>query len=87
MSGVCRESSMRVQIRFNTEWEKTAGGEYKWRVIIDGRERLAKAVRIEAPCHTTEDLLPDGRRKWHLTVEAGRVLDEADQLRIVPAET
>lgn len=75
---------MRVQIRFNTEWEKSAGGELKWRVLVDGQERLAKSVVFEVPCHTTEDVLPDGRRKWHLTAEAGSVSDDQGHLRILP---
>lgn len=85
MSGNRSESGMSIKVRFNTEWEKTAGGEYKWRVIVDGREQLAKSVEIEATCHTTEDVLPDGRTKWHLTVEAGEVLEHQGHLRIVPA--
>jgi len=77
---------MLVQVRFNTEWETSAGGEYKWRVLIDGHEHLAKSVVIEVPCRTTEDILPDGRRKWHVTAEAGRVLDQQGHLRIVSRE-
>lgn len=76
-------SNMLVKVRFNTEWEKTVGGEYKWRVLVDGRERLAKSLKIEVPCYTTEDVLPDGRRKWHLTAEAGRILDHEGHFRIV----
>jgi len=78
---------MIVQIRFNTEWEKTDGGQYKWRVLVDGRERLAKSVRIEVPCFTTEDVLPDGRRKWHVTAEAAAVLEQDGHLRVVSAES
>lgn len=74
---------MLVKIRFNTEWESTPGGEFKWRVLVDGREQLAKTVVFEVPCHTTEDVLPDGRRKWHLTAEAARVVDDQGHLRVV----
>jgi len=40
------------KIRFNTEHN---GSELKWRVIIDGEERLAKNILINCPCKTTED--------------------------------
>ena len=73
---------MLVKIRFNTEWEKTPGGEFKWRVLVDGREQLAKSVTFEVPCYTTEDVLPDGRRKWHLTAEAGQILDDQGHFRV-----
>ena len=87
MSSVRLERVMLVQVRFNTEWEKSAGGEYKWRVLVDGHEQLAKSVRIEVPCWTTEDLLADGRRKWHLTAEAGKILDQQGHLRIVSGKS
>lgn len=40
-----------------------------WRVLIDGQEYLAQNVRVEVPMWTTEDLLPTGQRKWHLSCE------------------
>ncbi len=52
-----------IKVRFNTKHT----GTYKWRVLIDGDERLAKSVRILVPCESSEDLLPSGEIKHHLT--------------------
>lgn len=58
-----------IQIRFNTEKEKVSGELPAWRVLVDGVEHLAKNVRVEVPMWTTEDILPTGQRKWHLSCE------------------
>lgn len=64
------QPALRVRIRFNTQWESSAGGAYKWRMVFpDGSERLAKSISITVPSWTSEDLLPNGVTKWHVTCE------------------
>ncbi len=58
-----------IQIRFNTDKERINGELPAWRVLIDGVEHLAKDVRVEVPMWTSEDILPSGQRKWHLSCE------------------
>ncbi len=58
-----------IQIRFNTDKEKVSADSPAWRVLVDGIEYLAQTVRVEVPMWTTEDLLPTGQRKWHLSCE------------------
>lgn len=40
------------KIRFNTEHN---GSDFKWRVLIDNTEHVAKNIKINCPCSTTED--------------------------------
>jgi hypothetical protein len=61
-----------IKIRFNTEKEKVSKDLPAWRVVIDGVEHLAHHVRIEVPMETSEDTLPTGQLKWHLSCK-GRV--------------
>lgn len=56
-----------VQIRFNTERERKDGSLPAWRLLIDGVEHLAESVEIQVPCRTTQDLLPSGIVKWHVS--------------------
>jgi hypothetical protein len=58
-----------IKLRFNTEKEKADQSLPAWRVLIDGVEHLATGVRIEAPIWTSEDILPTGQRKWHISSE------------------
>lgn len=53
----------RLQIRYNTE----NTGSLFWRIIIDGEEHLADEISIEVPSHTSKDVLPDGRVKFHIS--------------------
>ncbi|HZU54091.1 MAG TPA: hypothetical protein VFF77_09375 [Holophagaceae bacterium] len=66
-----------ISIRFNTDKERVSLDLPAWRVMVDGVEHLAHHVRIEVPMRTTEDRLPTGKLKWHLSCE-GRVSWEAD---------
>ncbi len=56
-----------IQIRFNTDKERLNSELPAWRVLIDGVEHLARDVRVEVPMWTSEDILPSGQRKWHLS--------------------
>jgi hypothetical protein len=60
---------MKIQIRFNTDKEKLDPNAPAWRVLIEGEEHLAEKVEIMVPTWTSEDTLPDGRKKWHLSCE------------------
>lgn len=65
-----------IQIRFNTDKEKVSASAKAWRVLIDGVEFLAKDVRVEVPMWTSEDILPNGLKKWHLSCEGEVFWDE-----------
>lgn len=52
-----------IKIRFNTENK----GDLFWRVIIDDDEHLANSLNILCPTFTTQDTLPDGRVKFHIS--------------------
>jgi len=56
-----------IQIRFNTKFKEAPSEDFKWRILIGGEEQLAKSILILAPCFTTEDLLPTGELKYHLS--------------------
>jgi hypothetical protein len=62
-------SKNQIQIRFNTDKERVNGSLPAWRVLVDGVEHLATNVRVEVPMWTSEDILPTGQRKWHLSCE------------------
>ncbi len=79
-------SNARIQIRFNTDKEKIDAGLPAWRVLVDGTEYLASSVRIEVPTWTTEDILPTGQKKWHLSCE-GELHWSADVCTIKAAVT
>lgn len=74
---------MKIQIRFNTEKEKTDPQLPAWRVLEDGHEALATHVEIRVPAFTSEDVLPSGMRKWHISCE-GRAVWEDGKCTIVP---
>ncbi|MGZ3722715.1 MAG: hypothetical protein ACXVA9_07295 [Bdellovibrionales bacterium] len=69
----------KIQLRFNTEKEKIDGTLPPWRVLVDGVEHLATAVRVEVPTWTSEDLLPNGQRKWHISCEGDISWDKAER--------
>jgi hypothetical protein len=68
-----------IQIRFNTDKEKISKELPAWRVLVDGIEYLAKDVRIEVPMWTSEDILPTGQKKWHLSCEGDVIWDEQQE--------
>ena len=57
-----------IKIRYNTEHN---GSKMKWRVVRlpEWEEELFEGVTINPASYTTEDILPDGRTKHHITVE------------------
>lgn len=68
---------MKIQIRFNTDREKKDGALPPWRVLIDGVEYLATDVRVETPTWTSEDVLPTGIKKWHISTEGQAHWDDS----------
>jgi hypothetical protein len=56
-----------IQIRFNTKFKEAPSEDLKWRIVVDGEEFLAKSLLIKTPCFTSEDLLPTGELKYHLS--------------------
>jgi hypothetical protein len=68
-----------IQLRFNTEKEKVNGALPPWRVLVDGVEHLAASVRFEVPTWTTEDLLPSGQKKWHISCAGEVFWDDSRQ--------
>lgn len=69
-----------IKIRFNTEHN---GSKLKWRVILPGWEEiLVEKVIIKTDSYTTEDILPDGRVKNHITVEYSSIIRNENYLVI-----
>lgn len=53
----------KLMLRFN----HNNTGNLFWRCIIEGEEKLADSVTMYVPSATTEDILPSGEKKFHLT--------------------
>lgn len=70
------DTSNLLQLRFNTE----NTGSLFWRVIVDSQEHLADDVKIEVPSFTTQDVLPDGRIKFHLSCRFNELIWEGTNL-------
>lgn len=66
-----------IQIRFNTEKEKSDATAPPWRVLVNGHEFLALKVEIQVPTWTSEDILPSGQRKWHLSCKGEAHWDDS----------
>lgn len=56
-----------IKIRYNTEKDKTDASLPAWRVLINGIEHLATEVELKVVSKTTEDILPSGILKWHIS--------------------
>jgi hypothetical protein len=71
---------VKIQIRFNTERLKETGKSLpEWRVLEDGKERLARRIEIRVPAWTTEDEIAPGVIKWHITCEGRTNWDDRKQ--------
>lgn len=69
-------SKKTLKLRFNTE----NTGTLYWRAIYDGAEHLADHVDIRVPTYTTQDTLPDGRIKWHISADYTELVWEGTKL-------
>lgn len=63
------DSVMKIKIRYNTDKDKFDGSLPPWRVLVDGEERLAHAVRVETRSWTTLDEVGPGLLKWHISCD------------------
>ncbi len=68
-----------IQIRFNTEKEKSNPNLLPWRVLVDGQEFLAQNVSIKTSSWTTHDEISPGLFKWHITCHGTPVWNNFDQ--------
>ena len=59
-----------IRIRYNTKAEETVGGQWKWRVILEGpdgfEEVLVKNLVLNVPSFSREDDMPVVGRKYHI---------------------
>ncbi len=76
-------ATQHIQLRFNTDKEKVSMDLPAWRVMVDGVEHLAHHVRVEVPMHTTEDRLPSGKLKWHLSCEGLVTWEDSDRTCVI----
>lgn len=60
-----------VHIRFNTNFPNKS--QFEWRLIIDGKQELVNAIRIETPCYTTSEFIEGEGMKYHITAKANLV--------------
>jgi hypothetical protein len=67
-----------LKIRFNTE----NTGTLFWRVIVDGEEILADHINVNVPSYTSQDVLPDGRIKWHISADYNELVWEGKKLTV-----
>jgi hypothetical protein len=58
----------RILIRFNTKHADDPEGR-RWRVLVNGEERLAHTVRILAPVETITEPIATGEVKDHFLAE------------------
>lgn len=70
-----------ILVRFNTEHNNTP---LKWRVLINGVEHLTSQVICKQASFTTsEDVLPDGRVKHHITILAKELPEWQDDQMLI----
>lgn len=69
-------SKKTLKLRFNTE----NTGTLYWRALIDGVEHLADHVDLKVPSYTSQDTLPDGRIKWHISADYSELVWEGTKL-------
>lgn len=78
----------RFQIRFNTKYPENPNPALKWRILVDGVEKLASKIQVDVPCETTEDIVTEGERpnvqKWHISGN-GKLVWTGTDVRIVKA--
>lgn len=61
-----------INLRYNTEKDKTNAELPAWRVLINGVEHLAETVEIRTSSRTTKNLINGDLVKWHVSC-LGRV--------------
>ena len=56
---------MEVRIRFNTNYDSIFNTK-KWRLIIDGDEKLVDEIQIIGKCFTTSEIMEEVGLKHHI---------------------
>lgn len=64
---------MEVKIRFNTDYHAITNPK-KWRLIIDGQERLVDEINIIGKCSTTSDNMEKVGLKHHISCTAESII-------------
>ena len=59
-----RRNYNRILVRFNTKWQEDVM-QRKWRVLMNGEEKLAHEILITIPCKIIQEDVPDVGTKWH----------------------
>ena len=67
-----------LRIRYNTE----NTGTLFWRVVVDNEEILADTITINVPTYTTQDTLPDGRIKFHISCKYDELIWDGENLTV-----
>lgn len=70
---------MNILIRFNTDYPNGK----KWRLLMDGEQKLVDEVQIKCQCHTSSDKMPDGVIKHHICCVARRVEYEQRDIELI----
>jgi hypothetical protein len=60
---------MEVRIRFNTDYHAITNTK-KWRLIIDGDEKLVDEIQIIGKCFTSSDMIEQVGLKHHIGCKA-----------------
>ena len=68
---------MEVKIRFNTDHHAVTNPK-KWRLIIDGQEKLVDEINIIGKCHTTSDDMEKVGLKHHISCIAKSIVYTTD---------
>ena len=68
---------MEVKIRFNTDHHAITNPK-KWRLIIDGQEKLVDEINILGKCHTTSDDMEKVGLKHHISCVAKTIVYKND---------
>lgn len=72
------ENTNLLRLRFNTE----NVGELFWRVIINDEEHLANSVQLHVPSFTSQDILPNGKVKFHISCFFSSLVWEGKDLSV-----
>ena len=64
---------MEVKIRFNTDYHAITNPK-KWRLIIDGQERLVNEIKIFGECYTTSEEMEGVGLKHHISCKVKRII-------------
>lgn len=70
---------MEVKIRFNTDHHAITNPK-KWRLIIDGHEKLVDEINIVGKCHTTSDDMEKVGLKHHISCVAKSIIYTTDMV-------